>query len=313
MKVAVILPCYNEGPAIYQVVRSFKENLPEATVYVFDNASTDNTAEEALRAGATVHRVNRQGKGNVVRRMFADIEADCYLMADGDETYDASYARKLIDCLVNEKLDMVVGTREPVNKELAYRPGHVFGNKLLTGIVRFIFGTGFTDMLSGYRVFSRRFVKTFPAFSEGFEIETELTIHALRLGLPYAEVPTPYYERGEGSNSKLSTFKDGFRILWFIFILFKEHKPFPFFGILAIVLASLSVILATPLLMEFIATGLVPRLPTAILSTGLMISAVLSFITGVILDSLSLGRRENLQLQYLQYTPVHSDQKSTEG
>lgn len=309
MKIAVILPCYNEGLAIHKVVTAFRDNLPEATIYVFDNASQDNTAEEARRAGAIVHRVNRQGKGNVVRRMFADIEADCYLMADGDETYDAGSARKLIDCLVNENLDMVVGTREPENKDLAYRPGHVFGNKLLTGIVRFIFGTGFTDMLSGYRAFSRRFVKTFPAFSEGFEIETELTIHALRLGVPYAEVKTPYYERPEGSSSKLSTFKDGFRILWFIFILFKEHKPFPFFGIIAVLLAILSIVLASPLLMEYLETGLVPRLPTAVLSTGMMISALLSFITGVMLDSVNLGRRENLQLQYLQYKPVNTDQE----
>lgn len=307
MKTAVILPCYNEGSAIYDVVAAFRLNLPNADVYVFDNNSDDNTAEEAKRAGAVVKRVKQRGKGNVVRRMFADIDADVYLMADGDGTYDASYASELVSKLVDGDNDMVVGIRQPKQTELAYRRGHVLGNRVLTGIVRFIFGTGFTDMLSGYRAFSRRFVKTFPAFSSGFEIETELTIHALRLKLPCDEVKTPYFERGEGSSSKLSTYKDGFRILFFILFLFKEHKPLPFFGLVSASLAVLSVIFALPVIVQFIETGLVPRIPTVLLSTGIMITAILLFITGLILDSVSRGRGEFLQLQYLQYRPVVGD------
>jgi len=308
MKVAVILPCYNEGSAIYGVVTSFRQNLKDADIYVFDNNSDDNTAEEATRAGAIVRSVQARGKGNVVRRMFADIDADVYLMADGDGTYDASYAKKLVDKLVDGNKDMVVGTRQPKRAELAYRPGHVLGNRVLTGIVRFIFGTGFTDMLSGYRAFSKRFVKTFPAFSSGFEIETELTIHALRLKLPCDEVKTPYFERGEGSTSKLSTYKDGFRILRFILFLFKEHKPLPFFSLIAVSLAAFSVLLAMPVILEFIETGLVPRIPTLLLSTGIMITAILLFISGLILDSVSRGRGEVLQLQYLKFGPVIGDQ-----
>lgn len=309
MKTAVILPCYNEGSAIYDVVTSFHLNLPGADIYVFDNNSEDNTAEEAIRAGAIVKRVEQRGKGNVVRRMFADIDADVYLMADGDGTYDASYANELVSKLVNGDNDMVVGTRQSKQTELAYRRGHVLGNRVLTGIVRFIFGTGFTDMLSGYRAFSRRFVKTFPAFSAGFEIETELTIHALRLKLPCDEVETPYFERSEGSSSKLSTYKDGFRILFFILFLFKEHKPLPFFGLVSASFAALSVILSLPVILQFIETGLVPRIPTVLLSTGLMITAILLFITGLILDSVSRGRIEFLHLQYLHYKPVVGDRQ----
>ena len=305
--VAVVLPCYNEGSAIYEVVQSFKAALPTSVIYVFDNNSSDNTAAEANRAGAKVCHVLRRGKGNVVRRMFADIDADIFLMADGDGTYDASCAAELVRELREGNLDMVVGSRQPVQKELAYRRGHVLGNRLLTGIVRFIFGAGFTDMLSGYRAFSNRFVKTFPAFSEGFEIETELTIHALRLQLPYSEIATPYHERAEGTSSKLSTFTDGFRILRFIFFLFKEHKPFPFFALIAAVMAFSSILMAAPLLLHFVETGLVPRLPTAILSVGVMVSAILMLVVGIILDSVSRGRRESLQLQYLHYRPVQKD------
>jgi glycosyltransferase involved in cell wall biosynthesis len=303
MKVAVILPCYNEEAAIYDVVKSFAKSLPQARICVFDNNSEDKTVSEAIRAGASIHSVGLQGKGNVVKRMFADLDADVYLMADGDGTYDAASAPKLVDTLIEQQVDMVVGVRESVGDEKTYRRGHVLGNKVLTNIVRFIFGTGFTDMLSGYRAFSKRFVKTFPIISSGFEIETEITIHALRIGAPCAEVQTPYSERIEGSTSKLSTYRDGFRILSFIGFLFREFKPFPFFGLVAIVLALLSITLATPIIFEYIETGLVPKIPTAILSTGVMIAALLSLVTGIIIASLNRGRKEALLLQYLRYPP----------
>lgn len=301
MKVVVILPCYNEGSAIYSVVKSFKQALPDTEIHVFDNGSKDDTSIEASRAGAIVSHVNARGKGNVVRRMFANIDADVYLMADGDGTYDASSARLLVDELLEGHFDMVVGIRKSTQNELTYRRGHVLGNSMLTGIVSMIFGAGFTDMLSGYRAFSRRFVKTFPAFSLGFEIETELNIHALRLGLPYSEVETLYSERAAGSVSKLSTYKDGIKILWFIIFLFKEYKPFPFFGLISAALAIISVLLSVPIILHFIETGLVPRVPTAVLSVGIMLGALLTFIAGVILDSVSRSRREQLQLHYLSY------------
>jgi glycosyltransferase involved in cell wall biosynthesis len=300
MEIAVILPCRNEEKAIYKVVADFRKFLPEATIYVFDNNSTDKTIEEAQRAGCEVRSVKDAGKGNVVRKMFADIEADVYLMADGDGTYDANYARALVDELLVDSNDMVVGTRKS-QEELAYRRGHKFGNRLLTGIVRFIFGSGFTDMLSGYRAFSRRFVKTFPSFSSGFEIETELTIHALWLGLPCSEIETPYYQRAEDSNSKLSTYKDGFKILMLILALFKDHKPFAFFGFISTGLAILSLILAAPVVVDFVSTGLIERVPTLLLCTGMMLTAVLLFVSGVILDSLNRGRRENFKLHYLKH------------
>ncbi len=301
MRTAVILPCFNEGAAIARVVKDFRQSLPDADIYVFNNNSTDNTVEEAEKAGAIVRFVRRKGKGMVIRRMLADVEADVYIMADGDGTYDAASAPKLVEKLVSENLDMVVGTRIPVEQQETYRPGHVLGNRLLTGTVRMIFGEGFTDMLSGYRVFSRRFVKTFPALAVGFETETELTIHALQMSLPCGEVETPYFERIEGTESKLSTFGDGFRILWFIAVLFKEVKPFIFFGIGAAVLALLSLGLSIPVFAEFFATGLVPRMPTAILCTGLMLAGLLSFSCGIILDSVSRGRREVKRLFYLNY------------
>ncbi len=301
MKIAVLLPCHNEGAAIYDVVQNFRKVLPDADIFVYNNNSTDNTVEEATRAGAIVREVRRKGKGMVVRRMFADIDADIYLMADGDGTYDFDSAPDLINKLIRDRLDMVVGARIPVDSDKAYRPGHAFGNKLLTGIVRMIFGTGFTDMLSGYRAFSKRFVKSFPALATGFETETELTIHALQMSVPCGEVETPYHERAEGTKSKLSTYKDGFKILSFIMLLFKEVKPFPFFGLIALVLAMLSIGLAIPVVMDYLETGLVPRFPTAILSMGIMLTAVLSLMTGLILDGVSRGRRELKRLQYLSY------------
>lgn len=302
MKVAVLLPCYNEGPAIYEVVRSFQKVLPGSTVYVYDNNSADNTKEEAARAGAVVRSEMRQGKGHVVRRMFADIDADIYVMADGDGTYDFEAAPQLVEKLKSENLDMVVGARSSVEGQETYRKGHRFGNWALTTMVRMIFGQGFSDMLSGYRVFSRRFVKSFPALSTGFQIETELTIHALSLTLPCAEVETRYFERAEGTESKLKTYHDGILILSFIMLLFKEIRPFIFFGLIALVLAALSLVLGLPVVFEYFETGLVPRLPTAVLSASIMVSAVLSFTCGIILDSLSRGRQEYKRLRYIAYS-----------
>lgn len=299
MNIAVLLPCHNEGPAIYEVVRSFQKALPGAVVYVYDNNSTDNTTEEARRAGAVVRSEKRQGKGHVIRRMFADIEADIYVMADGDGTYDSDVAPELVRLLRDENLDMVVGTRHSVEGQETYRRGHRFGNWLLTSTVRMIFGHGFADMLSGYRVFSRRFVKSFPALSTGFQIETEITIHALSLTLPCAEVETRYFERAEGTKSKLSTYKDGILILSFIMLLFKEIRPFIFFTAIAGLLGVLSLALGLPVIIEFWQTGLVPRLPTAVLSASIMMIGVLSFLCGVILDSLSRGRIEQKRLYYI--------------
>jgi len=299
MNISVLLPCYNEGPAIFDVVRAFQEALPGAQIYVYDNNSGDDTAAQARRAGAIVRIETRQGKGHVVRRMFADIEADIYVMADGDGTYDAAAAPQLVQKLTEEQLDMVVGARQPEQGQNTYRPGHRFGNRLLTGTVRMIFGQGFEDMLSGYRVFSRRFVKSFPALSTGFQIETEITVHALALTLPCAEVKTRYFERAGGTASKLSTYRDGMLILSFIMLLFKEIRPFVFFGITALLITLTALALGLPVVAEYFATGLVPRLPTAVLSAAMMICAVLAFLCGVILDSLSRGRLEQKRLRYL--------------
>jgi glycosyltransferase involved in cell wall biosynthesis len=298
-RIAVLVPCYNEEAAVGAVVANFKRALPTATIYVYDNGSRDRTAEVAAAAGAVVRRESLQGKGNVVRRMFADIEADIYVMVDGDDTYDAASAPKLIRELIDEQLDMVNGARVST-AEAAYRPGHRFGNLLLTGLVTMVFGKRTSDMLSGYRVFSRRFVKTFPALSRGFEIETELTVHALELRMPIADVPTPYKQRPPGSASKLSTFKDGFRILWMIGKLVKEERPMQFFAIAALALAVVSVMLAWPVFVTFMHTGLVPRLPTAVLSTGLMVLAFLSFASGLVLETVTRGRREMKRLRYLE-------------
>lgn len=305
-KIAVVLPCYNEEHAIAKVISEFQEALPEAAIYVFDNNSSDRTAEIAKASGARVEHVALQGKGNVVRRMFADIEADIYLMTDGDCTYDVSVARDLVDKLIAENLDMVVGCRADKGEAENYRHGHRFGNQLLTGSVRRIFGGGFTDMLSGYRVFSRRFVKSFPALARGFEIETELTVHALELRMPCGEVETTYGSRPEESESKLSTYRDGFRILKTIGRLFMVERPLVFFSILSFFLAALSIALAIPLFQEFFATGLVPRLPTAVLATGLMISALLSFGCGLLLDNVTRGRQELRRFSYLSIPGVSS-------
>lgn len=303
LRIAVILPCYNEEAAVGRVVADFRESLPGATVYVFDNNSRDRTRALALDAGAEVRHVELPGKGNVVRRMFADVDADVYVLADGDATYHAASAPEMISTLLRERLDMVVGTRVHEQRE-AYRRGHQFGNRMLTGSMVRIFGGRFTDMLSGYRVFSRRFVKSFPAMSHGFEIETELTIHALELRMPCAEVATPYGVRPEGSESKLRTYSDGIRILATIIRLFAVERPFRFYGLLAAALATLSVALSVPLLWTYLETGLVPRFPTAILSTGIGLLSALSFITGLVLETVTIGRRETKQLHYLATGPL---------
>jgi len=299
-RVAVLVPCYNEEAAIGRVVADFRAALPDAVIYVYDNNSNDRTAAVAAEAGAIVRREPLQGKGNVVRRMFADIEADVYVMVDGDDTYHAASAPALVRKLCEDQLDMVNAARV-TEIQAAYRPGHRFGNKLLTALVTFVFGKRTDDMLSGYRVFSRRFVKSFPTLVPGFEIETELTVHALEMRMPIAEVPTPYKDRPEGSVSKLSTFRDGFRILFMIGKLVKEERPLESFALTAGVLALVSVILAVPIVTTFLETGLVPRLPTAVLSTGLMILAFLALAAGLILETVTRGRREMKRLAYLSH------------
>ncbi len=297
-RIAVLVPCYNEAVAIGTVVRDFRAALPGATVYVYDNNSSDRTVELALAAGAVVRSVAQQGKGNVVRRMFADVDAEVYVLVDGDDTYAAASAPALIDRLLSDELDMVVAAR--VSEErAAYRRGHRFGNRVLTGCVARIFGDAFSDILSGYRAFSRRYVKSFPALAQGFETETELTVHALQLRMPIAELPTPYKSRPEGSVSKLNTWRDGWRILLTIVKLAKTELPLRFFGTISAVLALLAVLLALPLIRTWMETGLVPRFPTAILSTGLMILASLSLACGLILDTVTRGREEMKRLAYL--------------
>lgn len=297
-EVAVLIPCYNEEKTIAAVVDAFRKALPDASIYVYDNNSADATRAEAQRAGAIVRQETTQGKGWVVRRMFADIEADYYVLVDGDDTYDASIAPRMLDALRNERLAMLVGRRIHESAD-AYRPGHVLGNKLFTGSVAALFGRRFTDILSGYRVFSRPFVKSFPVFSGGFEIETELTVHALTLGLPISEIATTYKERPVGSASKLNTYRDGMRILWMVFKLFKNEKPLVFFAMLGVICLALSVLLAYPLVVTFLETGLVPRFPTAILATGLALYALIMFACGLILDTVTKGRREMKLLSYL--------------
>lgn len=300
--VAVLIPCYNEEAAIGQVVRDFRLALPSAKIFVYDNNSTDRTREVAAAAGATVRSEPRQGKGNVVRRMFGDIDADLYVMVDGDGTYDAASAPRLIERLREQGLDMVVGARQTEEKS-AYRHGHRFGNALLTGFVAMLFGRQFNDILSGYRVFSRRFVKTFPAISSGFETETELTVHALELRMPVDEVLTPYSSRPEGSASKLNTYRDGWRILRTIIKLFRIERPIEFYSLAGGLMGLLALLLAVPLFITYYQTGLVPRVPTAILSTGLMILASLSLVSGLILDTVTRGRQELRRLTYLACPP----------
>jgi len=301
-RIAVLLPCYNEAAAIAQTIEGFRRALPDATIYVYDNNSKDDTVRVAREAGAIVRTERTQGKGNVVRRMFADVDADVYVLSDGDATYDAGAAPAMIERLLADQLDMVVGTRESDATE-AYRRGHRFGNRLLTGCVTWIFGQTFSDILSGYRVFSKRFVKSFPALSEGFEIETEISVHALELKMPVAEVATAYAARPEGSQSKLSTYRDGFRILSLILNLYRMEKPVAFFGLVSVLFIGLAIGLSVDLLLTYLQTGLVPRIPTAILSTGLVLLGILSLVCGLILDTVTRGRREVKRLAYLAQRP----------
>jgi glycosyltransferase involved in cell wall biosynthesis len=301
-RVAVLIPCYNEAATIAQVVGDFHAALPGAVVYVYDNNSTDGTGEAASAAGAVVVRETRQGKGHVVRRMFRDIDADVFVLVDGDATYDAASLPKLIGELA-AGADMVVAARVSQDSA-AYRRGHQFGNRTLTGFVAAVFGKELRDMLSGYRVMSRRFVKSFPALSTGFEIETELTVHALELDLPISEIDTPYFARPAGSVSKLNTWRDGARIMSTILHLYRSERPLIFFAVVGALLAALSVLLAVPVVVTYVETGLVPRIPTAVLSTGLMILAFLSIAVGFVLDTVSQGRRELKLLAYLAQPPV---------
>ena len=301
LDIAVLVPCYNEETAVPAVIRDFLKHLPSATIYVYDNNSTDRTSDVAAEHGAVVRSEVQKGKGHVVRRMFSDIEASVYILVDGDDTYDASSVGKMLDEFIEHRCDMVNGRRISTIEE-AYRFGHQFGNRMLTGMVNWIFGKRCQDILSGYRIFSRRFVKSFPALSKGFEIETELTVHALSLNIPMSEVDTPYKDRPEDSVSKLNTYRDGFRILWTILILTKDERPFFFYFIAFCVLAALSLALGIPVALEFLQTGLVPRFPTAILSASIMVLATLSLATGLILDSVARGRRETKRLHYLNQT-----------
>ena len=298
MRIAVLVPCFNEEAAVATVVADFRKALPAAEIYVYDNNSTDRTAAIAKEAGAIVRHERRQGKGHVVRRMFADIDADVYVLVDGDATYDAPSVPRMIEALVNDHLDMIVGRRVD-QSEAAYRRGNRTGNWMLTAFLSSVFGQVFKDILSGYRVFSRRFVKSFPVLSDGFEIETELSVHALELALPVAEIETPYYARPEGSFSKLNTWRDGFRILGTIIKLYRSEKPLRFFTGIGVFLALVSIGLAIPIIITYLEQGLVPRLPTAVLSTGLMIVAMLSVASGLVLDTVTRGRREIKLLAYL--------------
>lgn len=302
IRIAVIVPCLNEAASIADVIADFRRALPQAAIYVIDNGSTDGTAQIAAAAGATVKTCMMRGKGHAVRHAFTVIDADVYLTADGDGTYDAARAPDLVGTLLDGDLDMVVGTRRETCDE-AYRPGHRFGNRLFNTMVAWSFGRQFSDIFSGYRVFSRRFVKSFPALSHGFDIETEMSVHALQLNMPTAEIATDYRERGEHSASKLNTYRDGLRILWRIILLFKYLRPLAMFGAIGIALLTLSFALGLPVVAEFLATGLVPRLPTALLAASLGIIALLSIATGLILDNIAMAQRENKRLFYLAAKP----------
>jgi glycosyltransferase involved in cell wall biosynthesis len=298
-RVAVLIPCFNEEASIATVVADFRRALPDACIYVYDNNSTDRTAEIARAAGALVRREMHQGKGNVVRRMFADVDADIYVLVDGDATYDALSARAMIAKLIEDRLDMVVAARVD-QEQKAYRFGHRTGNRLLTAFLSSVFNARFTDILSGFRVFSRRFVKSFPVLSRGFEIETELSVHALDLELPIAEIATPYYARPAGSVSKLNTWRDGFGILLTIVGLYRSERPLSFFSGMGLALAIASIGLAVPIFVTYFEQGIVPRIPTAILATGLMLVAVLSVVAGLVLDTVTRGRREAKLIAYLE-------------
>lgn len=306
LKIAVTIPCYNEAATIAQVVGEFRAALPGADIYVYDNNSSDGTADIAARAGAIVRRETRQGKGHVVRRMFADVEADIYVMVDGDATYDASMAPTLVELLKKNHVDMVVGTRANVTRD-AGREGHAFGNRIFNGLYHRLFGRDFTDIFSGYRVFSRRFVKSFPAVSTGFEIETEMSVHASQLGIPTLERPTRYGVRPEDSASKLRTFRDGFRILGMFAMLAKETRPAAFFGAIGAALCLAALLLSAPLVLTYLQTGLVPRFPTAILATGITIIGVVCAMCGLILDSLARARIEAKRAVFLAYPALRED------
>lgn len=308
--IAVLLPCYNEEATIADVVRQFRAALPSAEIYVYDNNSTDRTGQEAMAAGAIVRREIHQGKGNVLRRMFADIEADIYVLADGDGTYEPAAAATLIDRMIRDNLDMVVGSR--VGGPDAYRRGHRFGNRMFNHLVSYLFGKNFSDILSGYRVFSRRFAKSFPAASNGFEIETELSVHAIDIKLATAEIPLPYGERPSHSPSKLRTYRDGARILWTILKMYRALRPFRFYGLVAVVLALVSVGLALPVVNTYFETGLVPRLPTAVLAASIMQLAFLSFVCGIIIESVSNTRRELKRMRYLDLPSLAASRRHAE-
>ena len=299
LRVAVIVPCWNEALTIGKVAGDFRNALPGAAVYVYDNNSSDGSAAAAHAAGAIVRRETLQGKGNVIRRAFADVEADIYVLVDGDDTYDAASAPGMLRLMIEQHLDMVTGRRAPGESDDAFRRGHRFGNSMLTGAVRLIFGDRISDMLSGYRVFSRRFVKSFPALADGFETETEFTIHALELRMPIGELPTPYKARPEGSVSKLRSLSDGLRILRTIVTLVKDERPLPFFSLIGLILLLVALGLGIPIILEFLHTGLVPRFPTAILATGLVVLSFLSFASSLILDSVARGRKEAKRIAYL--------------
>ena len=298
-RIAVLIPCYNEALTVGRVVEDFRQALPGSAIYVYDNRSTDGTGDLARAAGAQVRREMRPGKGVVVRRMFAEIDADIYVITDGDATYDATRAPEMVAALVSDDLDLVTGIRDDEGRDAAYRRGHRFGNRAFNALLGVLFGERPTDMFSGYRVLSRRFVKSFPMEARGFEIETELTVHALELRVPTAEIRTRYFERPEGSSSKLSTYRDGARILATMARLFRDVKPLPFFSGFAAVFALLGLALGAGVVIEFMETGLVPRLPSAVLATGLMLLASLSFACGMILDSVARGRREAKRLAFL--------------
>ncbi len=305
--IAVLIPCYNEEQTIGDVVARFRATLPSAQIYVYDNNSSDLTALRARASGATVIREPRQGKGNVVRRMFADIDADIYLMVDGDGTYAPEDAPQLINTLLTSHSDMAVGTRRGVTDD-AGRAGHAFGNRIFNGLYKQLFGNDFTDIFSGYRAFTRRFVKSFPAVSGGFEIETEMSVHASQLKLPVSEIALDYGRRPEGSSSKLSTYRDGAKILWMFAMLMKETQPMRFFSLFAAFFAAVSLVLMAPILVEYFATGLVPRMPTWVLSLGLLLLAVLMGVTGLVLDSVSRGRAEQKRIFYLSL-PSHRSRR----
>lgn len=299
LNVAVLIPCYNEEGAVGNTIEAFYKVLPYSKVFVYDNNSTDRTVEEAVNSSAVVYKEPRQGKGEVVKRMFSDIDADIYVLVDGDDTYDAKAVTKMIECLVTENLDMVIGTRSVVRD--AYPKGHIIGNKIFTGLISLFFNSKLNDVFSGYRVMSKRFVKTVPVLSNGFEIETELTAHALHHRMPIKEVATVYKNRPEGTQSKLKTFSDGFKIMNFIFFLLRDVKPLLFFSMLSIILVSLSLYSGVPVIFDFYQTGLVERLPTAVLASALAIISVVSLFTGLVLDNVSRGRLEYKILNYLSY------------